>query len=267
MAEYDFRRIRLFIADALDAGQALELEPDQSHYLARVMRVKEGQGLYVFNGRDGEWAARVETIGKKDVCLRVEALNRPQAGVPDLDFYFAPIKRAPIDNLVQKATELGVRRIRPVLTRHTVATRVNLDRMRANAREAAEQCGRLEVPTIDEPLDFFSLISTWDQDRRLIFCDEGGEAPPIAEALSGLAATPEKERWAILIGPEGGFHEEERAALRARKSVYPVSLGPRIMRADTAGLASLAIWQSLVGDWRSGGTPLEGPRASRDVAT
>jgi 16S rRNA (uracil1498-N3)-methyltransferase len=209
------------------------------------MRAKRGDVLHVFNGRDGEWRAQVHDVTKRSVTLQLEAQTRPQAGVPDLWLLLAPIKKTPLDYIVQKATELGVARIQPVITRRTIVERVNLDRMRANAIEAAEQSGRLTVPEIAEPTDLAKLVAKWSPDRKLMFCDEAGEAPSAVAALSQRPRAP----WAILTGPEGGFDTTERGMLRALSFVVPVSLGPRIMRADTAALAAIAIWQSTLGDW------------------
>jgi 16S rRNA (uracil1498-N3)-methyltransferase len=236
---------RLFIEAPLAAGALVPLGDDQSHFLANVMRAKTGDVVGLFNGRDGEWRAAVHEITKRRVTLKLEARTRAQAGVPDLWLLLAPIKKTPLDYIVQKATELGVARIQPVMTRRTIVDRVNLERMRANAVEAAEQSGRLAVPEIAEPADLAKLIPTWDGARKIMFCDEGGEAEPAASALAKHAQGP----WAVLTGPEGGFDPAEREMLRRLSFVVPVSLGPRIMRADTAALAALALWQSTLGDW------------------
>jgi len=236
---------RLYIDASLAEAAALPLGESQSHLLAHVLRAKPGDGLRVFNGRDGEWRATVQGITKRSVTLQVEAQTRRQEGVPDLWLLLAPIKKTPLDYIVQKATELGVARIQPVLTRRTIVERVNLDRMRANAVEAAEQSGRLTVPEVEEPRDLAKLLPGWDPERRLMFCDEARDAPPAVAAL----ATMEPGPWAILTGPEGGFEAVEREMIRTLKFVVPVSLGPRIMRADTAALAAITIWQSTLGDW------------------
>ncbi len=235
---------RLFVEAPL-AGGELVLNEDQSHYLAHVLRARPGDTVRLFNGKDGEWRATIAAIGKRAATLTLAARTLPQTGVPDIWLCLAPIKRTPLDYVTQKATELGVSRIQPIMTRRTIVARVNLDRMRANAVEAAEQCGRLTIPEIGEPASFDKFLSEWHGDRQLIFCDEAGEAPPAAEALRGRSHGP----WAIVIGPEGGFDPAERSRLRQLPFVVPVSLGPRIMRADTAALAALAIWQSTLGDW------------------
>ena len=230
------------------------------------MRARLGDRISLFNGRDGEWLAHVAKIGKRTCSLECDRRIAPQAEVPDLWLCFAPIKKTPADYVVQKATELGVRLLQPVFTRRTIVTRVNLERMRANAVEAAEQSERLSVPECREPLSFDKLLAAWPRDRQLFFCDEGGNAVPLAEAVRNppplveeggetmLSASPAREPAsgpaAIFTGPEGGFDDHEREALRALPFVTPVTLGPRILRADTAALAALTIWQSIRGDWR-----------------
>jgi 16S rRNA (uracil1498-N3)-methyltransferase len=207
------------------------------------MRAKIGDRINLFNGADGEWIARVAGASKRSCSLECDRQIAPQGEVPDIWLCFAPIKKTPADYLVQKATELGVRVLQPVFTRRTIVARVNLERMQANAVEAAEQSGRLTVPETREPLSFDKLLAGWPQDRRLIFCDEGG-AQFMAQALRDLPDGPA----AIFTGPEGGFDPIERERLRALPFVVPVSLGSRILRADTAALAALAIWQSIKGD-------------------
>jgi 16S rRNA (uracil1498-N3)-methyltransferase len=236
---------RLYLDAPLAAGTEVQLGEQQSHFLAHVLRAKAGDRLGLFNGTDGEWRAAVRDVGKRNMTLFVEARTREQAGVPDLWLLLAPIKKTPLDYIVQKATELGVARIEPVITRRTIVERVNLDRMRANAVEAAEQSGRLTVPEIAEPRDLAKVVETWKPTRHLMFCDEAGEAPPASAALAKMPRAP----WAILTGPEGGFDPTEREMLRRLSFVVPVSLGPRIMRADTAALAAIALWQSTLGDW------------------
>jgi 16S rRNA (uracil1498-N3)-methyltransferase len=236
---------RLHVEEPLSPSARLELGDRQSHFLVHVLRAKSGDRVRLFNGRDGEWAATVTTIAKRGVTLTLEARTRAQANVPDLWLLLAPIKKTPLDYIVQKATELGVARIAPVITRRTIIERVNLERMRANAIEAAEQSGRLTVPDIAEAQDLPKALEAWPAERRLMFCDEAGGAPP---AVAALAVAPHGP-WAILTGPEGGFAPAEREMLRRLSFVVPVSLGPRIMRADTAALAAIAIWQSTQGDW------------------
>ena len=242
-------KLRLFTEAALASGAAVALEDAQAHYLLNVMRARGGDQLLLFNGRDGEWQARIAGVAKRKATLICETQRRAQSDVPDIRLAFAPIKKTPADYVAQKATELGVRVLQPVLTERTVARRVNVARLRANAIEAAEQSGRLSVPAIREPIDLSALLAAWPKDRRLIFCDEAGDAEPIAEAL--VQAKGSAEAWAVLTGPEGGFAPAERNAIRRCPFVLPVTLGPRIMRADTAALAALALWQGIVGDWRA----------------
>jgi 16S rRNA (uracil1498-N3)-methyltransferase len=237
-------KLRLFVEAPLGMGVGVVPDDQQAHYLLHVMRARVGDRVSLFNGSDGEWLARIAGLSKRSCSLECERQLGPQTEVPDIWLCFAPIKKTPADYVVQKATELGVRVLQPVFTRRTIVSRVNLDRMRANAVEAAEQSGRLGVPETREPLAFDKLLAGWPKDRRLIFCDEGG-APPMATALRDLPDGPA----AIFTGPEGGFDPVEREALRAQPFVTPVSLGPRILRADTAALAALAIWQSVRGDW------------------
>ena len=238
--------VRLFVEAPLGLGACVVAGEGQAHYLLHVMRAKVGDRVRLFNGRDGEWLARIAEARKRGCTLECETQIAPQTEVPDLWLAFAPIKKTPADYVVQKATELGVRVLQPVLTRRTIARRVNLERMRANAIEAAEQSGRVSVPETRELADLDKLLAAWPQERRILFCDEAGEAPSIADALRLAAPGP----WAVLTGPEGGFDPAERDRLRALPFVVPVSLGTRILRADTAALAALAVWQALVGDWR-----------------
>ena len=248
LAEEPGGKVRLFVESPLTAGTKVTLTDAQSHYLLRVMRVGAGDRLLVFNGKDGEWRVQIADVKKRAASLVCEAQTAPQTDVPDLWLVFAPIKKTPADYVSQKATELGVRALQPVLTRRTIARRVNTERLRANAIEAAEQSGRVSVPEIREPVSLDALLKSWPKDRHLVFCDEAGGAAPIAEALA--SAKGEAHAWAVLTGPEGGFDPEERALVRANAFVVPVTLGPRIMRADTASLAALALWQAIIGDWR-----------------
>ncbi|MDA5193344.1 16S rRNA (uracil(1498)-N(3))-methyltransferase [Govanella unica] len=238
--------IRLFVTADLRADAVLALTPDQGHYLEHVIRRKAGDLVRVFNGRDGEWVAAINDLRKGRGGLRVLSQSRPQGVSPDIWLLFAPIKRARLDFIVQKAVELGVSGIRPVFTRFTNVERVKENRLESNAIEAAEQCDRLEVPEIYDPQDLDRVLDGWDPARRLIFCDEGGDARPMLTALQAAEPGP----YAVLIGPEGGFHADERARLRALPYVLPVSLGPRILRADTAAIVALTLWQSVLGDWR-----------------
>ena len=237
---------RLYVKSPLRAGAAIALEPDQAHYLANVLRLKSGEQVLVFNGSDGEWCARLAAVGKKKVELAAEHQTRPQEDGPDLHYLFAPIKRARLDYMAQKATEMGASLIQPVITRRTVAERVKTDRLHANAVEAAEQCGMLRVPEVREPAKLADLLKAWDTMRLLIFADEAAPTTSPLDALAAQAPRP----LAVLIGPEGGFEPEERAFLLRQPYVVPVSLGPRIMRADTAAVACLALVNAVLGDWR-----------------
>jgi 16S rRNA (uracil1498-N3)-methyltransferase len=241
-------KLRLHVEGALATGGSIAPTTDQEHYLLRVMRAEDGDRVSLFNGKDGEWLARIVLIGKRRCALVLESQTKVQEDVPDLWLIFAPIKRTPADFVAQKAVELGVRCLQPVLTHRTIARRVNPARLRANAVEAAEQSGRLSVPEIGELVRLPDLLRKWPATRKLIFCDESGEAPPIASALAEIGRT--SDSWAILTGPEGGFDDTERALVRSLPYVIPVTLGPRIMRADTAALAALAVWQAISGDWQ-----------------
>ncbi len=239
--------IRLFVDQDLAAGAALPLRHDQSHYLVNVMRQGDGAQVHLFNGRDGEWAATLVEPRKKVWAARVDSLVRPWSEGRDLDLVVAVVKRGRLETIVEKAAELGARRVIPVLTERTNASRVGLERLRAIATEAAEQTGRLDVPTILEPAPLAGVLADRAPDRRLMFCDEAGDAPAAADALAREA--PSAAPWAILIGPEGGFSPAERNTIRELPGALPVSLGPRILRADTAAIAALTLWQSALGDW------------------
>ena len=245
--EIDFTnpKIRLCVDADLRAGEAVALDPGQAHYLNSVMRQAVGGEVLVFNGRDGEWRAQIIELGKKSASVEPLGQTRVQDRLPDLWLCFAPVKRARLDFIAEKATELGAGRIWPVLTAYTQVDRVKIERLRANAIEAVEQCHGLSLPEISEPIKLSSLLADWPADRRLIFCDETRDAQPMAAALQALPPGPS----ALLIGPEGGFSPAEREAIRAVASAVPVSLGPRILRADTAAIAALALWQSVHGDW------------------
>ena len=253
---------RLFVAADLAAGVEARLSEAQAHYLRHVMRRDNGAPLLLFNGRDGEWRGTLVLSGKKAASAAVGERTRDQAAEPDLWLCFAPIKRARIDYVAEKATELGVAVLQPVLTQHTAVERVNVERLRANAIEAAEQTERLSVPEVREPVELTKLLADWPAGRRLLMCDETGGGPPIAEVLAALDDKAKAAPWGIVIGPEGGFSAGELAALRRMKDVTAVGLGPRILRADTAALAALACWQALVGDWRK-----PTPRLTHDYRT
>ena len=246
MSGYDFRSPRLFVDAPLEAGGAVALERAQAHYLSHVLRLKAGDGVLVFNGQDGEWGATLEGGGKR-TSLLVGAKTREQTAAADLHYLFAPLKAARLDYMVQKAVEMGVSRLLAVLTRHGQVTRVNLERMRANAIEAAEQCGILGLPQIAEPMALTRYLGERDPSRLLVFCDEDAEAANPAAALAKVSA---QNGLAVLVGPEGGFAEDERAALLRQPNVVRLSLGPRILRADTAAVAALAVVQTALGDWK-----------------
>jgi 16S rRNA (uracil1498-N3)-methyltransferase len=246
MSAYDFRSPRLFVDAPLEAGGTVALERAQAHYFSHVLRLTPGDSVLVFNGRDGEWSAILEGGGKR-TSLVVDAKTRQQTVVADLHYLFAPLKAARLDYMVQKAVEMGVSRLAPVLTRHGQVTRVNLERMRANAIEAAEQCGILALPEIAEPMPLSRYLADRDPARLLVFCDEDAVAANPAAALAKASAP---NGLAVLVGPEGGFAEDERAALVKQPNVVRLSLGPRILRADTAAVAALAVVQTAVGDWR-----------------
>lgn len=236
--------IRLFVPHDLSPGAALDLDEGQSRYLAAVMRQAVGDEVAVFNGRDGEWRATLAKVGKRAVTLTALSRSRAQETGPDLDLIVALVKRARLEIIVEKAAELGARRVRPVTTERTNADHTRVDRLRAIAVEASEQTGRLDVPQVLEPLKLEKVLDGWDADRRLLFCDEAGGAAPVLGAVK--ASGP----WAILIGPEGGFSAKEREMLRGLPYAVPASLGPRILRADTAAISALTLWQAAVGDWR-----------------
>jgi 16S rRNA (uracil1498-N3)-methyltransferase len=243
---YDFRAQRLFVRNPLEAGAEIEAERDQANYLLNVLRLRPADSILLFNGRDGEWRAHIAGQARRGCRLVVDEQVRPQTGPPDLHYLFAPLKHARLDYMVQKAVEMGAGRLRPVITRHTQATRVNLDRMEANAIEAAEQCGILTLPAIDPPQKLDAVLAGWDPARPLIF---GDESAPVASPSAALARLP-RGPAAVLIGPEGGFAAEEREDLLSRPYVTALSLGPRILRADTAAIAALALAQAFIGDWR-----------------
>ena len=246
MPQLDFRQPRLFVDAALAAGETVALERNQSNYLGNVLRLAAGDTILVFNGRDGEWQASIAGRKRPD-SLTVVALARSQDRLPDIAYVFAPLKHARLDYMVQKAVEMGAASLQPVLTRFTQVSRVNGERMRANVIEAAEQCGILSLADVAEPIALDRYLGTRDGQRLLVFCDEAADVANPVEALQA-------ERTAsggidILIGPEGGFAEEERGLLLRQKRTLRLALGPRILRADTAGVAALALVQAVLGDW------------------
>ena len=237
---------RLFLEARLAPGERIACTPEQANYLLNVLRLGADAEISVFNGRDGEWRARLSDVGKRRCTLECLELMRRQAPGPDIHYLFAPLKHARLDYMVQKATEMGASKLQPVLTRRTIVARVNSERMRANAIEAAEQCGILNVPEVAAPERLETLLDTWDAKRALVFCDEAAKVGSPLAALMRLEGRP----LAVLVGPEGGFEPSEQTALRAKPFAVPISLGPRIMRADTAAVAALALINAAVGDWR-----------------
>jgi 16S rRNA (uracil1498-N3)-methyltransferase len=248
MPAYDFRSPRLYVKAPLGSGQALGLEPAQANYLRNVLRLKAGAPVLVFNGHDGEWRATLIDSGKRALALDIGEQTRPQTQPLDLHYLFAPLKHARLDYMVQKAVEMGASRLRPILTRHTQVARVNLDRMQANAIEAAEQCGILTLPEIAAPMSLEHMLAERKRERLLVFCDEDAEVKDPVAALAAARAT--SPALAVLIGPEGGFAEDERTALLRAPNVVRLALGPRILRADTAAVAALTLVAAVLGDWR-----------------
>jgi 16S rRNA (uracil1498-N3)-methyltransferase len=252
MARYDFRTPRLFVAAPLAEGGDVPLNAAQANYLVSVLRLKPGDGVLVFNGQDGEWRAELGAPRKKSAVLALVERTREQTPAGDLHYLFSPLKHARLDYMVQKAVEMGVSRLQPVLMRHTQSERVNVSRMRANAIEAAEQCGIVNLPEVEEPRQFGALVRGWKAERLLVFCDEEADVKDpvaaLASARGGGIAGPLPV--SILVGPEGGFAESERTALLKLPNVVRLALGPRILRADTAAVAALTLVQAVLGDWR-----------------
>lgn len=259
MSRYDFRTPRLCVDAPLPGDGTVALNRDQANYLVSVLRLESGDAVLLFNGRDGEWRASLAAAGKRALTAVIGERLREQPAVRDLHFLFAPLKHARLDYLVQKAVEMGASRLQPIITRHTQVARINIERMRANAIEAAEQCGILNLPDVAEPISFESLLRG-DSARLLVFCDEDAPVKDPVAALAGMrpqatALLPAEVAqtalpMAVLIGPEGGFAEAERERLSKRPNVVQLSLGPRILRADTAAVAALALVQAVLGDWR-----------------
>jgi 16S rRNA (uracil1498-N3)-methyltransferase len=251
MAQIDFRSPRLFVEAPLSEGGDLVLNAAQTNYLVNVLRLKPGEAVLVFNGHDGEWRAELGAARKKSAVLSPTERVREQAPAGDLHYLFSPLKHARLDYMMQKAVEMGASRLQPIIMRHTQAERVNAARMRANAIEAAEQCGIINLPEVEEPRKLESLVRGWKADRLLVFCDEEADVKDPIAALSsarggGIAgALP----VSVLIGPEGGFADSERAALLKLPNVVRLALGPRILRADTAAVAALTLVQAVLGDW------------------
>jgi 16S rRNA (uracil1498-N3)-methyltransferase len=248
MPLHDFRKPRLFVDATLESGATVMLARDQSNYLGNVLRLKAGDTILTFNGRDGEWLASI-TGRKRPEALEIATQTRPQDRLPELAYVFAPLKHARLDYMVQKAVEMGVSALQPVLTRFTQVSRVNSERMRANVIEAAEQCGILGIADVAEPVTLDRFLSGRKPQRLLVFCDE---AAGVANPLQMLEGADAADGIDILIGPEGGFAEEERSVLLRQPKTLRLSLGPRILRADTAGVAALALVQAALGDWTGG---------------
>ncbi len=249
---------RLYVDDDLAEHTHLEFQPGPTNYLLRVMRLGPGDPVRLFNGRDGEWRARLEVQGRRAYGV-VETCSRLQTSPPELTLVFAPLKKTRTDFLVEKATEMGATCLRPVVTTYTQTHRVKLERLQALVTEAAEQTERLDLPRLERIQPLSGLLADWPGDRPLFYCDEAGAAPPMQVELAASGAGPA----GLLIGPEGGFSDLERAQLRACAGVRPVSLGPRILRAETAAVAALALWQSELGDWRNAPYVPEDPEAGR----
>ncbi|MFC6497613.1 16S rRNA (uracil(1498)-N(3))-methyltransferase [Gemmobacter lanyuensis] len=237
-------KIRLYVDHPLSEGQSVPLNEDQALYLFAVMRKEKGDSIMLFNGRDGEWLAEVVDAAKRRGVLICRSQTRPLQAPPDVWLLFAPVKKAETTYIVEKAVELGVARLCPVQTRFTNSDRLNRDRLQANAREAAEQCGATLVPEVAEITPLDRLLAQWPADRRILWCNEAK-----AGLATALSTEGRGQPWAILIGPEGGFSEDERARLAALPQVLQASLGPRILRAETAAVAALTLWQSVLGDW------------------
>jgi 16S rRNA (uracil1498-N3)-methyltransferase len=241
----NFRMQRLYVVDDLKPGQPVAVDSDQFNYLANVLRFADGAELLAFNGRDGEWRVHVAYPSKKKIALVPVEVTRPQPPASDLHYLFAPLKVGRLDYIIQKAVEMGAGVIQPVMTQHVQGKITSIDRLRANAIEAAEQCGILAIPEVREPVRLKDLLETWSRDRRIIYCDEGAETNNPVATLKAITET----RHALLIGPEGGFSEAEQAVLRGLDFVSAIPLGPRILRADTAAVAAFALLQATIGDW------------------
>ncbi len=250
MPRIDFTSPRLFVGAPLSPEARVQLDLAQANYLRNVLRLREGADVLLFNGRDGEWRATIAAENRRSLTLIARERTRDQHPPFDLLYLFAPLKHARLDYMAQKAVEMGAGQLRPVLTKRTQAERVNLDRVRANAIEAAEQCGILSIPEVLPAIRLDALLAAWSPDRLLVFCDEDAPAQDPIAALCVLAGGT-KRKVAVLIGPEGGFDDEERQALLALPQAVRLSLGPRILRADTAAVAALALTQAVLGDWLS----------------
>jgi 16S rRNA (uracil1498-N3)-methyltransferase len=242
----NFRMQRLFIDAPIAAGSTIEANADQFNYLANVLRLEDGTEILIFNGRDGEWRATIGFPSRKKILFTAVEQTREQPAAPDLHYLFAPLKTGRIDYLVQKAVEMGAGVLRPVMTQHVQGKITSMDRLQANVIEAAEQCGVLSIPQVEAPARLKDILETWPADRRIIFCDEGDQGQNPLPILAGISET----RLALLVGPEGGFSADERQVLRDLDFVTAIPLGPRILRADTAAVAAMAVIQAAIGDWR-----------------
>ncbi|SCY88056.1 16S rRNA (uracil(1498)-N(3))-methyltransferase [Microvirga guangxiensis] len=247
MAGYDFNAPRLCVDSQLQKNARIALDRAQANYLLNVLRLKDGESVLIFNGQDGEWRAEISVEGRKSADLVCVEQTRPQEARPDLIYAFAPLKHARLDYMVQKAVEMGAGVLQPVITRRTQSTRVNLERMRSNAIEAAEQCGVITIPEVRDEENLERFLKGLEKDRVLVFCDEDAAVANPVEALAKLGN--KGSGVAVIVGPEGGFTDQERALVAAHERCVCVSLGPRILRADTAAVAALAIVQSVLGDW------------------
>ena len=241
----NYRMQRLFVGDALAQGQAIEASKEHFHYLSTVLRMADGDAVLLFNGRDGEWQATLSLPTRKRLLLTPVEQTRPQPAPSDLHYLFAPLKVGRLDYLVQKAVEMGAGVLQPVMTQHVQGKITSMERLEANAVEAAEQCGILAIPTVAAPRKLEDLLSDWPRERRIIFCDEGHGSQNPLPALQKI----KERKLALLVGPEGGFSDEERRLLRSPDFVTPIPLGPRILRADTAAVAAMAVIQAAIGDW------------------
>jgi 16S rRNA (uracil1498-N3)-methyltransferase len=241
----NYRMQRLYVPHDLAPSLEIEADPQQSHYLAAVLRLREAAQLLLFNGRDGEWLAQIAAVTKKRITLAPVMQTRTQPAPPDLVYCFAPLKQGRLDYLVQKAVEMGAGVLQPVITQHTQMSTVGIDRLKANVIEAAEQCGILAIPHVAQVVKLDRVLWEWEPGRQLIFCDESAETNNPLPVLNGIST----RKLGLLIGPEGGFSEEERRQLRALPFVTAIPLGPRILRADTAAVAALAVIQATIGDW------------------
>ncbi len=260
-------KVRLFVAASLSGGVTLRLDPAATHYAAAVRRLGVGDSLALFNGRDGEWRATITEIAREGCAVAVADMSRPQTSETDVWIAAAPIKRARMTALVEKATELGVSRVQPVVTRRTVVSRINAGRLLSNARRAAEQCGRLSAPGVGEPQTLERFLGSLDPSRGLLWCDESGDSPPIARALDGLNKSGLRRPWAVLIGPEGGFDRNERTLVSGHGGVLGVDLGPRLLRSETAATVALGILQSRVAAPPEANAPQSGRHLPREGGT